>query len=337
MSTPRAMILAAGHGTRLGPLGQDRPKPMLPVGGRPLVEHAFSFLRRAGITEVVLNSFTLADTLEAHVGDGARFGVSARWSRETDRILGTGGGVRHARRFLGDGTCVVMNGKIVTTLELSDALAFHRARGAQVTLVLREDPEAGRWGGFTLDPDGRVVTMLGAASDGSPAPAPATHMFTGISILEPEFLDRLPEGPHCLVREGFTPWFRGGGGLFGYALPSCAYWWDHSTPSRYLQGNLNLFLPKVRAFFADGLPWHPVRPGVIAARGASLPASAETAGPVVLGEGASVAPGVRLEDVVVWEGCHVGTDLARAVVTPAGVVQVDLADPGARTGPALAK
>lgn len=337
MSTPRAMILAAGHGTRLGPLGQDRPKPMLPVGGRPLVEHAFAFLGRAGIADVVLNSFTHADALEAHVGDGARFGVRASWSRETGQILGTGGGVRHARPFLGDGTCVVMNGKIVTTADLSAALAFHRERGAGVTLVLRADPDAGRWGGFTLAPDGRVVTMLGANAEGAPAAAPATHMFTGISILEPEFLEGLPEGPHCLVREGFIPWFRGGGSLFGYALPPGAYWWDHSTPSRYLQGNLNLFEPALRAFFADELSWHSGRQGVIAGAGACLPDSVVTAGAVVLGEHASVAPGVRLEDVVVWGGCCVGADLVRAVVTPAGVVPVDLDDPGARTGPALKK
>ena len=126
-----------------------------------------------------------------------------------------------------------MNGKIVTTADLGAALAFHRDRGAGVTLVLREDPEAGRWGGFTLGPDGRVATMLGARDDGAQAGLPATHMFTGISILEPAFLDTLPEGPHCLVREGFMPWFRGGGApglrdggaLYGYALPGDAYWW----------------------------------------------------------------------------------------------------------------
>ncbi len=337
MTALRAMILAAGHGSRLGPLGQDRPKPMLPVGGRPLVEHAFSFLRKAGIEDVILNSFTLADALESHVGDGRRFGMAAQWSRETGHILGTGGGVRHARRFFEGRTCVVMNGKIVTTAALTDALAFHLSRKAGVTLVLRADPEAGRWGGFTLGPDGRIASMLGSLPDGSPAEAPATHMFTGISILEPEFLDTLPEGPHCLVREGFRPWFLGQGAFFGYALPQDAYWWDHSTPSRYLQGNFNLFAPPVRSYFANELAYHPTRPGVIAGAGASLPDSAVVCGALVLGEGAVVAPGAHLENVVVWENCRVEGSLGSAVVTPAGVVPVDLSDPGARTGPALAR
>ncbi|MBU1070094.1 nucleotidyltransferase family protein [Myxococcota bacterium] len=337
MPTPRAMILAAGHGTRLGPLGQDRPKPMLPVGGRPLVEHAFSLLKKAGIEDVILNSFTLADALESHVGDGARFGVRASWSRETGQILGTGGGVRHARWFFGERTCVVMNGKIVTTAELSAALAFHRERRAGVTLVLRPDPEAGRWGGFTLDPDGRVRSMLGVRTDGSASQVPATHMFTGISLLEPEFLDLLPEGPHCLVREGFRPWFLRGGAFFGHVLPDDAYWWDHSTPSRYLQGNLNLFSPAVRACLAGELAYHPTRSGVIAAPGADLPDSVSVSGGLVLGEGSSVAPGMHLENVVVWKNCRIDAPVANAVVTPAGVVPVDLADPGARTGPALTK
>jgi NDP-sugar pyrophosphorylase family protein len=263
--------------------------------------------------------------------------MRASWSRETGKILGTGGGVSQARWFFGGGTCVVINGKIVTTADLNAALAFHRERRAGVTLVLRADPEAGRWGGFTLDGAGRVVSMLGVLADGSPAGAPATHMFTGISILEPEFLDLLPEGPHCLVREGFSPWFLGAGAFFGYALPDDVYWWDHSTPSRYLRGNLNLFSKTVRAGLEGELAYHPTRPGVIAAAGADLPDSVTVSGAVVLGPGASVAPGVHLENVVVWERCRVDAPLANAVFTPAGAVPVDLADPGARTGPALQK
>jgi NDP-sugar pyrophosphorylase family protein len=263
--------------------------------------------------------------------------VNARWSRETGQILGTGGGVRHARGFFEGRTCVVMNGKIVTTAELGAALAFHRERGAGVTLVLRADPDAGRWGGFTLDDEGRIVSMLGLGIDRSPATVPATHMFTGISILEPEFLELLPEGPHCLVREGFRPWFLRGGPIFGFALPDDAYWWDHSTPSRYLQGNLNLFLPSVRSHFAGELAYDPSWPGVIAATGARLPESVTISGAAVIGEGAEVAPGAHLENVVVWERCRVDGPLESAVVTPAGVVPVDLADPGARTGPALKK
>ena len=331
----RAMILAAGHGTRLGALGADRPKPMLPVGTRPLVEHVFHLLASAGIGHVILNSFTHADALECHVGDKNRFGLEIAWSRETGQILGTGGGIKNARWFFGDQPCVVANGKIVTTLDLSRALAFHRASGAGATLVLRPDPDASRWGGFALDPKGRVVSMLGQSIPGEDPVAP-THMFTGISVLEPGFLDYLPDGPHCLVREGLFPWFSEGRPLAGFSMSEDDYWWDHSTPSRYLLGNLNLFSPGLRPHFTD-LPWHPSHPDVIAAPGFHLGENVHIDGPVVLGPGAVVAPGVRLGNVVVWENQRVEHDLWNTVVCPGGPVSVDLSDPGARTGPTLRK
>ncbi len=335
MPTFRAMILAAGHGTRLGVLGEDRPKPLLPVGTRPLVDHALSRIAQAGIGEVVINTFTHAERLERHVGDGSRFGVQVRFSRESGRILGTGGGIAHARPFFRGAGALVMNGKMVTTVDLGAVIHLHRMRGASVTLVLRADPQAERWGGFTLAPDGRIATLLGQHPDGSPAQEPATHMFTGISLLEPDFLDFLPQGPHCLVREGFVPWFRQGGSIFAHVLSPQDYWWEHSTPARYLQGNCNLFSPSVRAFFAEELPYHPAHSDVIAAPDVWLPDDVSIEGPVVLGPGAAVAPGVRLRNVVAWEGVRIAQDLQDAIVTPSGIVPVDLADPGATVGPAL--
>ncbi len=332
------MILAAGHGSRLQELGRDRPKPMLPVGTRTLVEHAFSFLKQGGIRQVVINSFTHADSLEDHVGDGSRFDMQVQWSRETGQILGTGGGIRHARRFFEGHTLVVMNGKIVTSASLHNALECHQKQGNPVTLVLRQDPEASRWGGFTLDEHGQVQSMLGISRQGDGTPPPlATHMFTGISILEPEFLAVLPEGPHCLVREGLVPWFRPGASMGAYVLSSEEYWWDHSTPARYLQGNMNLFEPHLKQFFTGDLPYHPSRPDVLAAPGVELPADVTVSGPVVLGKDVRVLPGVHLDRVVAWEGALIEKSLSCAVVTGNQVVPVDLSDPGARTGPALKK
>lgn len=330
--TIRAMILAAGHGTRLGELGADRPKPLLPVGTRPLVDHALSLVAQAGIQEAVINTFTHAGQLESHVGQG-RFGVQVRFSRETGNILGTGGGIRNARPFFGGASVLVLNGKMVSTADLKAAIHLHRMRGASVTLVVRADPQASAWGGFTLAPDGRIATLLGKHPDGSSSAAPATHMFTGISILEPDFLDFLPEGPHCLVRNGFMPWFLKGGSLFAHVLGDDVYWWEHSTPARYLQGNCNLFLPHVRRHFENELPYR--HPWVIAAPNAQLPDNATVEGPLVLGPGASVAPGVRLKNVVAWENTRIHHDLQDAVVTPAGIVAVDLALPGATVGPPL--
>lgn len=333
--TIRAMILAAGHGTRLGKLGADRPKPMLPVGTRPLVDHALFLIARAGIQQAVINTFTHAPILEHHVEKG-RFGVAVQVSRETGRILGTGGGIRNVRNFFGHHTALILNGKIVSTVDLQLAIQQHRMRKASVTLVLRPDPHAAAWGGFTLT-DGRIDTLLGKYPDGSACTTPATHMFTGISLLEPDFLDFLPNGPHCLVREGFMPWFLQGKSIFAYVLSADTYWWEHSTPTRYLQGNLNLFLPHVRRFFEAELPYHARHSWVIAPPHVDISEDMNIQGPVVLGEHVSVSSGVRLKNVVAWDHTYITSDLEDAIVTPGGVIRVDLSQLGATVGPTLQK
>ncbi|MFY0540786.1 nucleotidyltransferase family protein [Nannocystis pusilla] len=149
MNAPRAMILAAGLGTRLGDLSGLRPKPMLPVCGTPLVRWVALWLRSQGVREVVVNLHHLGDQIEAELGDGSKLGMAIAYSREDGEILGTGGALRHARHLLDDGSgapIVVVNGKILLELELDRVLATHRAAKAEATMVLRPDPEAERWG-----------------------------------------------------------------------------------------------------------------------------------------------------------------------------------------------
>ncbi len=315
----RAMILAAGFGTRLGSLTSRRPKPMLPICGAPLVRWSVLWLRAQGIREIVINLHHLGEQIEQELGDGSSLGVAIAYSREHGEILGTGGGLRRARALLDDGhgsPFVVVNGKIMLDLELAPVLAHHRARAAEATMVLRPDPDAGRWGSLQLDERGDVVGMLGRVRPGASPGEPL--MFTGVHVLQPRFLDRVPPtGQQCIVRTAYRSLFDQGAGFAGYV--SSRYWWEHSTVERYLAGVRNVLSGVADLAHAE----RPVRGVDPSARVAP---TAEITGPVwvgrdvvieegarvgpnaQIGDGARVEAGVRVRDAVVWDGVCVSED-----------------------------
>ena len=180
----RAMVLAAGRGTRLAPLTHVTPKPLVPVAGRPFLEHIFDCLRAAGIREVVCNLHHLGARIEEHVGDGARFGLRVRYSWE-DPILDTGGGIKHAEALLAGEPFVVMNGDSLLEVRLADVVAYHRERGGIATMAVRADPAAAQYGLVELDPSNRVRRITGQPP--GPAPGPLRgFMFPGLQIFEPD-------------------------------------------------------------------------------------------------------------------------------------------------------
>jgi NDP-sugar pyrophosphorylase family protein len=321
------MIMAAGLGSRLGELSDLRPKPMLPVCGAPLVRWAALWLRAQGIREIVVNLHHRGEQIEAELGDGRALELDIAYSREDGELLGTGGGLRHARRLLDDGSgapIVAMNGKLILDLELAPVLAEHRARGAEATMVLRDDPDAERWGSLRVDADGRVTHLLGKPGPRGAAGG-AAKMFTGVQVLSPRFLDRIPPaGPQCVVRTAYAQLHAEGGAFFAHVTD--AYWWEHSTVERYLQGVANVLDGRARLGYAPHMrrgvdpsaavdPSAEVDPAVWIGPGARVGAGARIGPHVQLGAGVVVEPGVRLADVVAWDGAHVRQDAARAVLT----------------------
>lgn len=322
---PRAMVLAAGFGTRLGELTSVRPKPMLPICGTPLVRWAVLWLRSHGVREFVVNLHHLGDQIEAELGDGSALGVNVAYSREEGMILGTGGGLRHARHLLDDGhdsPFVVCNAKILLDLDLGAVLRTHHEAEAEATMVLRSDPNAAKWGSLAVDPAGRVVSLLGETLEGATPGDPL--MFTGVHILRPRFLDRIPpEGEQCVIRTAYTELFREGKGLQGFVTDR--YWWEHSTPERYLQGVKNVLDGAVPLPFSEhpvvGVdpgarvdPSATVREPVWIGPGAKVGANTEIGPHVQLGEGSEVAPGSRLRGCIVWPGARAEGDLEGQVI-----------------------
>ncbi len=310
-SPMRGMILAAGYGTRLGGLSDQRPKPLLPVCDVPLVRWVLALLSAHGVREVVVNTHHRGEQLEAELG------AEVLWSHERGEILGTGGGIRHARPLLGAGTFVVANGKIVFDLDLHAALAHHRKTGAVATLIVRADRDAARWGAIDVDEQGQVRGLLGAGG----------HMFTGVHLIEPALLDLLPAGQSCIVRQGYVPALARGMRISAYVAPG--YFFEHSTPARYLEGNLNLLFGRasvrhppgpLTGVSADAIVAHgaAIDPATLVAAGGSVGADARLGPGVVVGRGAAVAPGADLERVVVWPAATASGHLRDAIVTPKG-------------------
>jgi NDP-sugar pyrophosphorylase family protein len=317
------MILAAGFGTRLGALSDERPKPLMPVVDVPLIRYAIALCAGHGITELVVNLHHHGDLIADELGSGSQFGVSIIYSREPT-ILGTGGGIRRALPLLGVEPFVVLNGKIVFDLDLGAVLRQHQASGARATLVVRPDADARRWGAIDApDGGGPIRGLLGAGA----------HMFTGVQVLDPALVATFPDdgAERCIIRQGHVPWLAAGVALDAFVAHG--YFAEHSTPERYLAGNLAVLRGAAGLAHppgpADGVDpsatvdasavlHAPVRVGA----GARIGAQAVVGPDVVVGARAEVAAGVQLARTVVWPGARVAADADGAIVTPRTVVTV---------------
>jgi NDP-sugar pyrophosphorylase family protein len=324
----RAMILAAGFGIRLGPLSDERPKPLLPVCDIPLIRYAVALLAGHGITDIVVNLHHRGQQIADDLKDGARLGVKISYSRE-DTLLGTGGGIRRALELLGDEPFIVMNGKIIVDLDLGDLLARHQASGAPATMVLRADPDAATWGAIDAPEDGgRIRSILGKGA----------FMFTGVHVLDPALVARLPDDgvDRSIIKEGYLRWLAEDVPINAYVAGG--YFMEHSTPERYLRGNFNVLGGRVHLKYPPGIlvgvdPSAEVHteaqlvPPVRIGPGARIGAYAVVGPDVVVGAYASVAAGMRVQRTVIWPRAHMREDADGAIFTPTQRVKNVLPSP----------
>jgi mannose-1-phosphate guanylyltransferase len=330
MSETAVMLLAAGRGTRLGPLGLSLPKPLAPICGYPAIRFGLAACARAGLRKVVINVHHLGDRIRASLGDVGDGSVAIRYSVESD-LLGTGGGIAHARGLLGTGRVLVMNAKVVADVDLAAVVRAHVAAASEATMVLRDDPDPRRWGAISVDSTGRVVGILQARSP-LPAQGQVTErMFTGIHVMEPALLDRLSPIPCDVIRDAYIPALESGVRIGAQRLTG--YFAEHSTPPRYLAGNLDLLRAPGLVPHAPGpltgvdpsarIAGAHLHPPYRIAADAIVEPGAEIGPDVVVGARAYVRAGARLRRAVVWPDAVVDGDIELAVVTPEGVVNVD--------------
>ena len=303
----QAVVLVGGFGTRLRPLTAATPKQMLPIVDRPMIEHVVAHLRRHGVTEVVLSLGFLPDAFATAYPDGTCAGVPLHYAVEPEP-LDTAGAVRFAAEDAGISERFVMvNGDVLTDLDITALVAFHEARGAEATIALHkvEDPSA--FGVVPTDADGRVEAFVEKPAPGT---APTDLINAGTYVLEPSVLDRIPAGRKVSIERETFPALVGDGRLF--AMAGDTYWIDTGTPATYLRAQLDLVdgvrgeaLPAVSAD-ATVDPGATVEHSIVAAS-ASVAAGAEVRDSAVL-PGAVIAAGAVVDGSIVGPGARVGED-----------------------------
>ena len=184
----KAMVLAAGRGTRLLPLTEQLPKALIPVAGRPMIEYSLLLLRYYEIRDIIINLHHLGDRIQTYLGDGSQRGLQITYSQEPD-LLDTGGGLLKARPFLEDGTFIVINTDVLIDLPLNEVIAFHQKKKASATLVVRPDPLADQYGSLEIDGEGRLQRLLQTRISTQPSVPTTKLMFTGVQVLEPRVFD----------------------------------------------------------------------------------------------------------------------------------------------------
>lgn len=226
----KAMILAAGLGTRLRPLTNTIPKPLLPIAGTPLIVWNLLLLKRHGFHDVIINLHHLGPMIEQALGNGAKYGLRIYYSHEPV-ILGTGGAIKQAEPNFSGEPVLVLNGDTLFDLDLEALCAYHQRRQAAATLVLRSDPEAARWGVVEVDADDRIVRITGRGRTDAITTEP--RMFAGVHILHPRLLRDVPKGKPSSIIDAYVAALQRGDVVAAYELTG--YWSDVGTPERYAQ------------------------------------------------------------------------------------------------------
>ena len=236
----RALILSAGYGTRLWPLTEDRTKPALPILGKPLVGYVAEYLARYGCDQIAVNLHHRPASVRQALGDGSKFGVKLHYVEEPD-ILGTSGAVDNARGLLDGDTFVVVNGKIITDIDLSAAFATHRRTGAIATLVLLPNVDREKFS-VVETADGFLQGFGGMPLESQPDEFSSDDpplMFTGIQILEPKIFDYIPHGVFSHSTSHVYPQAIAKGERVAVHVAS-GRWFELSTIPRYLDISLLL-------------------------------------------------------------------------------------------------
>jgi mannose-1-phosphate guanylyltransferase len=310
MTNRSAILLVGGRGTRLAPLTNNTPKPMLQVAGVPFTEHQINKARSAGITEIVLATSFKAELFEPYFGDGANFGISIKYAVE-EVALGTGGAISNAAAMLeGSGPVAIFNGDVLSKHDLEGQFKFHESKGADVTLYLTEVEDARAYGAVELDGSGWVSAFNEKMEN-----PPTNIINAGCYIFNREVITSIPFGKVISVeRETFPQLLATGAKVFGFIDKS--YWLDIGTPAALLKASRDLVFEMNKEFLS--LPESSISAdatvsgGSVIGRRSRIESLAQVDGSVI-GDGAVVGAGARLKNCFVADGFEV----------PASVIAID--------------
>jgi len=272
--------MAGGEGTRLRPLTSNQPKPMVSIVGKPCMEHILELLRDHGMTEVIVTVAFLPQAIRGYFGDGETLGLEIGYSVE-ESPLGTAGSVKLATKQL-DETFLVISGDALCDVDLSELLAFHKEKGAAVTIGLKSVENPLEFGIVVTDEDGRIERFLEKPSWGQVF---SDTINTGIYVLEPEVLKHVPaDRPFDFSKELFPYLLEMGRPLYGHVMDG--YWQDVGDLDQFRQANFDALEEKVRL----NIPGIRIRGNVWVGEGVEIADLQQVEGPAYIGNYCRIAP-----------------------------------------------
>ena len=278
----RAMVMAAGAGTRLHPLTHETPKPMVPIANRPVLEYTIENLKRHGITEIILNLHNHPELIRKHFGDGSAWGVNIQYSFES-KLLGTAGGVRKADWFLKGGTFLVMSGDGLTDIDLSKLLVFHAQRKSIATMALSRVDSKFEYGITLTNPQGRIQKFIEKPHWGDIF---SNQVNTGIYVFDPKVLKRIRPGR--LTDFGHDIWpklLSSKQPIFGHLTNR--YWCDVGNLPEYRRAQRDFLDGKV----GFAVPGTQIRRGIWVEKGAQIAKGVKLEAPCLIGRDSRIAQG----------------------------------------------
>jgi mannose-1-phosphate guanylyltransferase/mannose-1-phosphate guanylyltransferase/phosphomannomutase len=240
MQTMKAMIMAAGVGSRLMPLTATMPKPMAPIVGRPVMQYSVELLKRHGITDIIANLHYLPDIIRNHFKNGQDFGVKMEYSFE-EKLLGTAGGVKNNQWFLDGNTFVILSGDALTDINLTEMYDFHKKKGALATIALKLVEDVTQFGVVALDENEKIKAFQEKPKKED---ALSNLANTGIYIFEPEVFNYIPKNKFCDFGKELFPLLVENDMPF-YGWETSAYWSDIGSFETYKEAQFDLINGKV--------------------------------------------------------------------------------------------
>jgi len=331
----KAMILAAGVGSRLDPLTRAIPKPMVPVVNRPVIEHIVLDLKKHGFTEIMVNLHYLGDVIQEGLGDGSRLGVHISYTHE-DKLWGDAGSVKRSQAFFENETFLVVGGDDISDIDLSGLMALHREKHAASTIATTVVDDPSQFGIVVTDDQGRITRFLEKPKGGDVFSNTAN---TGVYVFEPDVFDLIP--PETFWGFGnnvFPSLLAEGRPLYGFA--TTAYWKDVGNLHVYRQTNFDALAGRVHldiplreesgVWWGENIQMDPtaqIGSPVAIGNDVTVEAGAKLLENTVIGDGCVIEANVTLKDTILWAGAHVseGTHLERCVVGTNAQVQSSVA------------
>jgi mannose-1-phosphate guanylyltransferase len=319
----KAMILAAGKGTRVRPLTYDLPKPMIPLLGKPVMAYLVEHLRKHGVTEIMVNVSYLHEKIEEYFGEGEQFGVQIGYSFEgyirdgevVPEPIGSAGGMKKIQEFGGffDDTTIVLCGDALIDLDLKAALLEHRRKGALASVITREVPwdKVSSYGVVVSDEQGRITQFQEKPDQ---AVALSNFISTGIYIFEPEVIDLIPSGVPFDIGSQLFPLMAERGMPF-YAQRRPFNWLDIGSVVDYWEVLQNVLTGEVNNMDVPGIQ---IEPGLWVGLNTSIDWNGTTIeGPVYIGSGVKIESGVTIVGPTwIGHGSHIceGAEIVRSVL-----------------------